>query len=144
MGYSRDSFYRFKERYETGGEDALREIRRRKPTFGTGSRVIARRRGSRSRSISRPGQHRVGNELAKQGRTVSPAGVGCVWVRQDLVTMKQRLKALQAKAAQDGRILTEAQLAALERVQLEKERTASSTARVRATAVRRTRSMSAR
>jgi hypothetical protein len=44
-----------------------------------------------------------------------------VWVRHDRATMKQRLKALEAKVAQDGRILTEAQLAALERVQRDKE-----------------------
>jgi hypothetical protein len=67
------------------------------------------------------GQLRVSNELKKQGMFVSPGGVRSIWLRHDLATFKERLKALEAKMAQESFILTESQLAALERAKEEKE-----------------------
>lgn len=116
MGVSRDTFYRYQELVEDGGIDALIEKTRRKANpknrvdESTELAVIAS-------AVEQPafGQHRTSNELRKKGVFVSGSGVRSIWLRNDLENFKKRLKALEEKVAREGIILSDAQVAALEK-----------------------------
>ena len=122
MGLSRDTFYRYKSAVEDGGVEALLERTRRHPNLKnrvdleTEDAVVAF-------AIEYPahGQVRISNELRKQGVFVSASGVRSIWLRHEMSNFKLRLKALEAKVAEDDIFLTEAQVQALEKKKLDDE-----------------------
>ena len=122
MGYSRDTFYRYRDLYENGGEEALQEISRKKPIEK--NRVPAYIEDAVvSLAVENPalGQHRAANELQQKGIIVSASGVRSIWLRNNLESFKKRLKALEKKSAEEGILLTEEQLRCLEKAKHEKE-----------------------
>lgn len=116
MGVSRDTFYRYRELVDEGGLDALIDKNRRVPNLK--NRVDEHtEKAVVEYAIEYPahGQHRTSNELRKRGIFVSGSGVRSIWLRHNLENFKKRLKALEEKIASDGIILSDEQVAALEK-----------------------------
>ena len=116
MGVSRDTFYRYKEAHDQGGVDALLDRNRRVPNLK--NRVDQETEQAvftHATEYPAHGQLRVSNELRKAGVFISPSGVRSIWLRHGLANFKNRLKALEEIVANDGIILTEAQVQALEK-----------------------------
>jgi transposase InsO family protein len=121
-GVSRQHFYDIKQAYEEQGLEGLREKSRRKPCLK--NRVapeVEEAVVNMAYEYPSQGQTRVSNELRKQGILVSGGGVRSIWQRHGLETFKKRLNHLEEKAAQEGIVYTEAQLAALETAKRERE-----------------------
>ena len=115
MGFSRETFYRYKEAVDAGGVESLMEKSRRQPNLK--NRVDeATEKAVIEFAIEFPayGQLRASNELRKRGIFVSPSGVRSIWLRHQLESKKHRLRELEKRSAELGLVLTEAQVAALE------------------------------
>ena len=113
MGFSRDTFYRYKSAMEEGGVESLFDKSRRQPNFK--NRVDeATEQAILDYVIECPahGQVRVSNEMRKRGVFISPSGVRSIWLRHNLASFKERLNALEKKSAEEKFILTETQIAA--------------------------------
>lgn len=120
-GVSRQHFYDIKKAYEEEGLDGLKDKTRRKPC--TKNRVAPEiEEAVINMAYEKPayGQLRASNELNKQGILVSAGGIRSIWLRNGIETFKKRLTKLEEKAAKEGILYTEDQLAALEKAKQEK------------------------
>lgn len=116
LGYSRDSYYRFKALYERGGVHALHDISRRKPLVKNQlPRTVERAVLEKTFAFPSWGQQRVARALTREGVAVSSSGIRSIWVRSGLETFEKRVFALLAKRQQDGFPFSPAQQAAVDR-----------------------------
>jgi len=117
MGLSRDTFYRYKSAVDEGGVEALFDKTRRQRPNHKNRVDEATEAAACQHAIDFPahGQQRTSNELRKKGIFISATGVRSVWLRNDLANFRDRLRALEAKVQAEGIILSDVQVAALER-----------------------------
>ena len=116
ISLSRDTFYRYKAAVDEGGVEALVDSNRRQPNPKNRIDSVVEE-AVIAYALEQPahGQVRASNELRKRGIFVSPTGVRGAWMRNNLACFRDRLRALEEKVAAEGLILTESQVAALEK-----------------------------
>jgi transposase InsO family protein len=117
MGFHRDTFYEVRRAFQVGGTAALIEERRgpRAPHPNRVSEDVEQAILAYSLDHPTHGQQRVANELRMKDIQVSPAGVRGVWLRHGLETRHTRLLRLEKQLADDTFVLSEEQIALLER-----------------------------
>jgi transposase InsO family protein len=117
MGYHRDSFYEIRRAFQVGGTGALVE-EKRGPRGPHPNRVSAEvEEAILKYSLDHPthGSDRVSNELRMQNVNVGATGVRGVWSRHNLESRTKRLLRLEREVQDNAFVLTETQIALLER-----------------------------
>ncbi|MFT7472832.1 MAG: hypothetical protein ACI8XU_002736 [Kiritimatiellia bacterium] len=122
MGLSRDTFYRYKSAHAEGGIETFFYRNRRSPNLKNRSDpdiepIVVKY------ALEEPthGQTRTSNELRKVETFVSSSGPRSIWLRHNLACFKNRLKALSDRVAAEQLILTQAQVAAMDRKKFDDE-----------------------
>lgn len=121
MGFSRDTFYRYRELMNEGGIDALVEKTRKRPNRKNRTDEETEK-AVLTMSDLHPamGPLRVSNELRKTGVFISSTGVRGIMLRHNLETFQKRLVRLDQDFS-SGRVLTEQQVQALEKKKIRDE-----------------------
>ena len=130
ISLSRDTFYRYKAAVDEGGVEALVDSNRRQPNPKNRIDSVVEE-AVIAYALEQPahGQVRASNELRKRGIFVPPTGVRGAWMRNNLACFRDRLRALEEKVAAEGLILTESQVAALEKKRYDDEAAGAEEAR---------------
>lgn len=122
LGVSRQHYYDIKTAIQEDGIEGLLEKSRKAPRIANRlSPEIEKKVLDYSLENPTHGQVRVANELKSKGIQISDGGVRGIWSRHDLLRKGERLRRLEKYAAETGKVLTEAQVAALENAKEEKQ-----------------------
>ena len=117
MGYHRDTFYEIRRAFQVNGVAGLIEERRgpRGPHPNRVAPDVEEKILDYSLACPTHGAQRVANELRMQNVNVSPSGVRGVWLRHEIATRHKRLLRLERHSQDDTFILSDEQIALLER-----------------------------
>jgi transposase InsO family protein len=124
MGFSRDTFYRYKKLKAEGGELALFEKSRTGPNyFNRVHREVEKQVLEITMEFPAYGKDRIASELRHRGIIVCGSTIRNIWIRNHLKSLDDRLNELARKAKDEGYVLNEEQLKMLEDKQAREEYT---------------------
>ena len=116
MGLSRDTFYRYKSAVDEGGVSVLIEKSRRQPNLkNKADEALNKLCLTLPLSFLLMANYKPVTSYARKVFLFLQVGVRCIWLRNNLGSTRLRLKELERRSANENFILTDSQVAALEK-----------------------------